>query len=178
MRPIDDHGTVDQGPRVVVGREAPEVEVGFLFGAGPHAGPAVLQFGPIPRPPTCIAGATLRVTISGGETSTPIAVYPGAPASLPGIDGETVPAWGTILDNRPRGVFEVDDRVAVADVTELVRTWVGGGPFPSRGLTVDPASPLVLVVQPEAAVSTETFGLHMIESGPSTAPTLAIASTC
>jgi hypothetical protein len=97
---------------------------------------------------------------------------------VPGTDGQTLPSSGTLLDNRPRGVFEEGRGASVADVTELVRTWVSGGPFPSRGLTIDPALPVVFVVQPEAAVSTQTFTLDMTEAGTSTAPTLTIATNC
>ena len=178
MRAIDDHGTVDHEGRRVAGLDAAEVEVGFVFAEGPHPGPAVLRFSPITSPATCIASASLRVTIAAGGTSTPIAVYPGDPTSVAGVEGEDMTSWQTLLDNRPRGVVETDGETSVADVTELVRTWAAGGPFPSRGLTVDPALPLVLVVQPEAAVSSQTFTLSMSEAGASAAPTLTITKTC
>lgn len=178
MRAIDDHGTVHHEGHRVVGRDAAEVEVGFVFAEGPRPGPAVLRFSPITSPATCIASASLRVTIAAGDTGTPIAVYPGDPTIVAGAEGEELPSWQTLLDNQPRGVFEMDGQTSVADVTELMRTWAAGGPFPSRGLTVDPALPLVLVVQPEAAVSSQTFRLSMSEAGASAAPTLTITETC
>ena len=178
MRATDDHGTVDHEGRRVAGLDAAEVEVGFVFADDPHPGPAVLQFSPITSPATCIASASLRVTIAAGGTSTPIAVYPGDPTNVAGTEGEDMTSWQTLLDNRPRGVFETDGETSVADVTELVRTWAAGGPFPARGLTVDPALPLVLVVQREAAVSSQTFTLSMSEAGASAAPALTITKTC
>ncbi len=178
LSPIDDHGTVDHEGRRIAGRDAAEVEVGFVFAEDPRPGPAVLRFPPIASPASCIASASLRVTIAAGGTSTPAAVYPGDPTLAAGADGEELPSWQTLLDNRPRGVFELDGETSVADVTELVRTWAAGGPFPSRGLTVDPALPVVLIVQPEAAVSSDTFRLSMSEAGAAAAPTLTITKTC
>lgn len=139
----------------------------------------MLLFEPIAPPVDCITGARLEVTLL--ETArTPVAVYPGDPGSVAASDGAEVPHWATLLDNRPRGTVDVDQATgtASADVTELVRTWADGGPFPSRGRTVDPTQPLVLVVQPEAAVSPTTFRVSMTESGTASAPALTIAAGC
>jgi len=100
--PIDDHGTVDHEGRRVAGRDAAEVDVGLLFAEDPRPGPAVLRFSPITSPSTCIASASLQVTIAVGDTSTPIAVYPGDPTIVAGADGEELPPWQTLLGNRPR----------------------------------------------------------------------------
>jgi len=71
-----------------------------------------------------------------------------------------------LLDNRPQGNTRIDGVTVTSNVTGLVRTWTAGGPFPSRGLTVDQAEPLALVVQPPVATSPETFRLAMTEAAP------------
>ena len=177
---IDDFGTVDRSPPRIVGRDAAAVDVGFSStpDGAVNAGPAVLRFAPVTLPASCtIADAKLHLTLTDDSWHWDIAVYPGNPAGLADEDRDGQ-LGGMLLDNRPRGVSEPDGATVALDATLLVRTWTKGGPFPSRGLTVDPAEPLALVVQPPDRTSPATFRLAMTEAGPAAAPTLVIVANC
>lgn len=136
--PVDDYGTVDEGNhREVAGPDAPVVDVGFLFGPDAHPGTAVLVFEPIAPPVECITGARLDVTLV--ETAlTPVAVYPGDPASVATSDGAVVPHWATLLDNRPRGTVDVDRRPGRGAPTSP--SWCGPGPRAGRSRRADARS--------------------------------------
>lgn len=165
--------------RVATGLAASSVTVGFLFESSEHPGPAVLRFTPDPGVVQCITRAQLRVHLTtDAPADEPVAVYPGDPEGLDLAEGDTVMGAATLVDNRPRGTLVFTDGVGQADVTELVTTWLRGGPFPSRNTTVDPTAPLTLVIQPEAATSSETFALFTSESDEAKRPTLVIQHTC
>jgi hypothetical protein len=125
--------------------------------------------------PACLRSASLALdvgTVTGGPAE--VGIYPGAATSL--VD-DRVPASGAddvaaILDSRPRGVAEVTAPGPQAvDVTELARTWSNGGPFPSIGRSIEPGTPLLLVLRPTTAapgIWTVTFR---------SPPTLTLRST-
>jgi hypothetical protein len=60
----------------------------------------------------------------------------------------------TLIDNRPRGTgtLTADGSWMHFDITGtgLYRTWARGGPFPSQGRGMEPRTPLVVDVRPEA----------------------------
>lgn len=176
-----DFGTVDVagGGRIAVDFDSPQLEVGLEFTRHDQAGPAVLHFPPLDIESGCVAEAILRVTLATeARPDVPLAAYPVRPGAIPAAEGGEIPSWGLLIDNRPRGVFEVQGDIGQADVTELVGTWLSGGPFPSEQRVVDPAEPLAVSVQPEAGTSRATTRLFASESGDLTAPALIVTEGC
>ena len=175
-----DFGTFDtsEGKRVAVGFADPELSVGFVFADSDRPGPAVLEFPPLDVHASCLARAVLHVTLVTERHDISLAAYPARPESIPQHEGEEIPSFALLLDSRPRGTFEVRGAVAQADVTELVKTWLGGGPFPSQQMTVEQGAPLAIVVQPPTASSPETMRLYTSESARETAPRLQVARSC
>lgn len=176
--PSQDFGTLSVGGRrQATGHRSPELELGFHFSDASHPGPAILRFA-IESSSRCVAHASLRVTFVRRPTGeVPLAVYPIEPASLPAAEGD-MPFEGALLDSRPRGVFEFAGRIGTADVTDLVRTWLAGGPFPSTGRRVAATSQLAIAVQPEAALSAATVRMFTAEAGPNLTPSLLLETTC
>lgn len=91
-----------------------------------------------------------------------LTAYPSAALSL--AAGRVPPNGNrptTLLDNRPSAPEQVlADGTRTFDVTELVSLWTDSEPFPSRGRTVPPATPIVIVVRPptqEAGTYSRTF---------------------
>jgi hypothetical protein len=114
---------------------------------------AVLVFPLVPKPAGCLQRVELRLRVLRGVGQrAELAVYPSALLALAkGRRPDLIP-WGSLLDNRPRGLADVplDVRWAEIDITDLYRTWAGGHEFPSRGRSVPKGTPLVVSVRPPA----------------------------
>lgn len=129
---------------------------------GKHLGPylpgttraAVAVFPPAPDA-SCIRAASLTwLVVEPPSGDLALRVYPSAALSL--ADGrvpeESSGTALTLLDNRP-----TDEQVVSGgsgsvsfDVTDLVRLWSQGGPFPSQGRQIAPHLPVVLQVRVRA----------------------------
>ncbi|MCU1487176.1 MAG: hypothetical protein JWN67_3922 [Actinomycetia bacterium] len=175
-RPDVDLGTADRrAGRMLVGVGATGVDVGFDFNQTDHPGPALLEFTALGVEADCLAKATLGIEVSPARvTPVPLAVYPVRPDAWPDGEQDGTPVGRQLLlDRRPRAIFHRVGRGMQADVTELVRTWLRGGPFPSRGATVELGTPLRLAIQPEAGSSSKTYRVAMSEQEGG-APTLTL----
>ena len=98
----------------------------------------------------CITDAALQMPPARVTGDPEIRVYPSAALSL--AEGKLPPDGErptTLIDNRPYGQTG-EDGSARYDVTDLVRLWTAGGPFPSLGKTVPERSPIVLLLRPPA----------------------------
>jgi len=107
---------------------------------------------------SCVEAATLLLQVTGGRhlEDAEIGVYPSDESNY--LSFARVPNaqldLSRLIDNRPRGyAFTVARGVLRIDITDLYRTWAAGGPFPSKGASVDPNDPMALVVRPPAADS-------------------------
>lgn len=139
-------GTVNvpSGGSIAVSPVDGHVTVGYS-GTNPP-GPAVVSFGALSVSSTCIVRAVLHVTLSAPPSTRPVATYPVDPRYGTLSSGESIEGWTLLLDNRPRDLA-FTGREGEADVTDLVKTFMKGGPFPSQGKSVPVGSPLVLSVQ-------------------------------
>jgi hypothetical protein len=176
LHPDSDLGTIDQrtGERVAVGTEAAQVEVGLHFAQEDHAGPALLEFSGLDVEGDCVVQATLDIHLEPAPTSTFVAAYPVRPGAWPEHVADHARLGRQILlDRRPRGLFTRVGSHLTADVTDLVQTWLRGGPFPSQGATVAAGTPLLLAIQPESATSPNIYRLAMSEASDA-APTLSV----
>lgn len=180
IAPVHDFGTEftsDSGRRVV-GVDARSLDVGFYYPAdGTTPAPAVFAFDGFAGEPECLDRASLTITLQldAGAAGVPLVVYAGR-AELAGLrTGDGVSEM--LLDNRPRGGFTFSGDTGTADVTELLRTWLGRA-FPSRGVRVGEGDPLVLVVQPPTATSQDFTKIRATEAGPGSAPTLRVHTRC
>jgi hypothetical protein len=81
-----------------------------------------------------------------------LAAYPSWLTSLATDRPTTRIGDETLIDNRPRGTGTLTaDRAWMRfEITDLYRTWARGGPFPSQGRAIEPGTPLVVDVRPEA----------------------------
>ena len=112
-----------------------------------------VAFEPLAAPGDCVQRAVLTLPPSQG-TGAPgeLRAYPSTALSL--AEGRVPPngagrtrCW-TI---GPSGLETVHaDGSRSYDVTELVRLWSDGSPFPSEGRSVPPGSPIVVLVRPPA----------------------------
>lgn len=108
---------------------------------------AVLAFAPLPVVGRCLLRAEVVLASRSNVTNGPVRLYPSAALSL--AAGRLPPASsggpGTLLDNRPAadGVAGPDGMQRF-DVTDLLRLWADGGPFPSSDRRVPLHSPVVL----------------------------------
>src|SRR3954447_22550014 len=83
-----------------------------------------------------------------------IAVYPSDEANY--LSSARVPAsnldLSRLIDNRPRGdLAYLQTGKLKIDVPALYRTWARGGPFPSQGRRLPPATPFAVLLRPPAA---------------------------
>lgn len=111
-----------------------------------------VAFEPLAAPGDCVQRAVLTLPTQATGVPGELRAYPSAALSLAG--GRVPPNGGrpnTLLDNRPSGLETVHpDGSRSYDVTELVRLWSDGAPFPSEGRSVPPGSPIVVLVRPPA----------------------------
>lgn len=127
---------------------------------------ALLAFAALPYSSDCVATATLTLVARGGEVG-PVRVYPSAARSA--ALGRLPEGPGALLDNKPSAdptPLALGDQVF--DVTDLVRLWATGGPFPSLGKTFEPGRPIVLNLRPPDL----TDGSYSVEYAP--APRLQV----
>jgi hypothetical protein len=115
----------------------------------------VLVFPLLRSRPGCVRRAELwlRVLRFDHPQAVPVvAAYPSLLASLATDRPVTRVTGDTLIDNRPRGTgtLTADGSWMHFDITGLYRTWVRGGPFPSQGRAMEPRTPLVVDVRPEA----------------------------
>jgi hypothetical protein len=115
----------------------------------------VLVFPLLRSRPGCVRRAELwlRVLRFDHPQAVPVlAAYPSLLASLATDRPVTRVAGDTLIDNRPRGTgtLTADGSWMHFDITGLYRIWVRGGPFPSQGRAMEPRTPLVVNVRPEA----------------------------
>ena len=166
-------GTADvpSGGSIAVSPVDGHVTVGYS--STTPAGPAVVSFGPLSVSSACIVRAVLRVTLSAPPSTRPVAAYPVDPRYGALGPGEWIEGWTLLLDNRPRGAFAFAGAEGEADVTDLVKTFVKGGPFPSQGKTVPAGSAMVLSVQPQDLMSPATFDLRT-----DVPPSLSVSRSC
>jgi hypothetical protein len=166
-------GTADvpSGGSIAVSPVDGRVTVGYC--SKTSAGPAVVSFGPLSVSSACIVRAVLHVTLSAPPLTRPVAAYPVDPRYGALGPGEWIEGWALLLDNRPRGDFAFTGAEGEADVTDLVKTFVKGGPFPSQGKSVPAGSPLVLSVQPRDLTSPATLDLRT-----DVPPSLSVSRSC
>ncbi len=132
---------------------------------------SALAFAPLVTTALCIDRA--RLVVEGadavGSSGEQLRVYPSAALSL--AEG-TVPPNGdaptALLDNRPVGTsIPVADGSLTYDVSELVRRWVVGGPFPSQERTLAVGTPFVLVLRvPDLSPGQLQVRLPVTDSSP------------
>ncbi len=161
---------------------AASAEVGFYWGPAPGdepAGPAIIEFQRPGMAPECVEHAFLEFSADGAFRGDAVAVYPADPEILATPGGGKVP-FEYLMDNRPRGVVRFDGLRGRADITDLYRTYLGKGVFPSRGRGfVQGSHPdLVVALQPENAGRPETFRLVTIGDGDRRGPLLRLWSAC
>jgi hypothetical protein len=133
---------------------APETELSTVSATTLDAGEGsavLLALGPPSVPGRCIVDARLRLHVeeSSGPVPTELAVYPSHVFdALRKEDGEPFGYSGSLLDVRPRGVYAgAGGEWTIWDVTEVVRRWVSGRPFPSQGKAVPERGPVVLALR-------------------------------
>lgn len=117
-------------------------------------------------PARCVVEARLRLFVeeSSGLFSTELAVYPSRVFdALEKEDGEDFGQSGSLLDVRPRGDYAGEASGWTDwDVTEIVKRWVAGHPFPSESLRVPERGPIVLAVRDVDLA--EPFGTGVVAS--------------
>lgn len=74
-----------------------------------------------------------HISLSAPPQTRPVAAYPVDPRYGTLAAGDWIEGWTLLLDNRPRADFAFAGSEGEADATELVTTFVKGGPFPSQG---------------------------------------------
>lgn len=116
-----------------------------------HGAAAVLA---VERPltePRCILAAQFRLylTQASGLAAKELALYPSHVFdALSKKDGDEFGYAGTALDIRPRATLQNSEPGwSEWDVTDVVKLWLRGGPFPSRGLNVPDQGPIVLTIR-------------------------------
>ena len=115
----------------------------------------VLVFPLLRPPPRCVRRVELwlRVLRFDHPQAVPVlTAYPSWLTSLATDRPTTRIGDETLIDNRPRGTGTLTaDRAWMRfEITDLYRTWARGGPFPSQGRAIEPGTPLVVDVRPEA----------------------------
>lgn len=170
-------GTTDlaAGGSVAVAPARGRVAVGYGDGSSTtdHPGVAVVNFGPLPGPASCIAHVALDVSLSSPPRTPSVAVYPVDPRYHALAAGDVIDGWALLLDNRPRGVVTFDGRNGQADVTDLAKAFVAGSTR-SNGRYVKGGSEIVVSVQPENMTSTATF--ELLATDP--VPRLTVTRSC
>lgn len=100
----------------------------------------------------CVQEAVLVMRPSETTGVGELRAYPAAALSL--AEGRVPPNGdraSALIDNRPFGAeIILADGSHSYDVTELVRRYAAGADFPSRGRSVPPGSPIVMVLRPPA----------------------------
>lgn len=114
-------------------------------------------------PARCIVGAQLRTYVTKvPDIPDELALYPSHVFNAASKrDGDEFGYSGSVLDVRPRSTLdEVRRGWNSWDVTDIVKTWLRGGPFPSRALRVPKSGPIVFAfrdVDGAEPFSTATF---------------------
>lgn len=132
----------------------PDTELTTVRSPRLRAGKGSVAFFAVARPRVpvrCIAQVRLGLSVeewtdSAGEE---LAVYPSQVVNaLRKRNGDSYGYSGSLLDVRPRATFVGHvEGWAEWDVTAIVKRWVGGGVFPSRGLRVPRKAPVVLALR-------------------------------
>jgi hypothetical protein len=115
----------------------------------------LLVFPLLRSPPRCVRAVELWLRVLRFDhPQAVLAAYPSLLVSLATDRPATRIGDETLIDNRPRGTgtLTADGAWMHFDLTGLYRTWARGGPFPSQGRGVEPGTPLVVDVRPEAFV--------------------------
>ena len=110
----------------------------------------VLAFAPLTTSGRCLLRAELVLGVRSGAYDGVVRLYPSAALSL--ASGRLPPASSggpeTLLDNQPSADGNNDTNgMQHFDVTDLLRLWADGGPFPSTGRSVPLHSPVVLTLR-------------------------------
>ena len=99
----------------------------------------------------CVVAAQLRLYLPEASelVASEIAIYPSHVFNAASKrDGERFGYAGTALDSRPRSVLdEVGTGWTGWDVTDIVKLWLRGGPFPSQGGQVPKRGPIVFAIR-------------------------------
>jgi hypothetical protein len=115
----------------------------------------LLVFPLLRSPPRCVRAVELWLRVLRFDhPQAVLAAYPSLLVSLATDRPATRIGDETLIDNRPRGTgtLTADGAWMHFDITGLYRTWARGGPFPSQGRTIEPGTPLVVDLRPEAFV--------------------------
>ena len=114
----------------------------------------LLVFPLLRTPPRCVRQAELWLRVLRFDQQfryqdPQLGAYPSKLVSLASARPVTRAGFETLLDNRPTGDgVRTQDRDRLHfDITELYRTWAGGGPFPSELRTIRKGTPLVVDVR-------------------------------
>jgi len=160
---------------------APFAEVGFFWSpsGAAAAGPAIVEFQRPTISPDCVERVVLEFSVEAAFAEQTVAVYPADPRVMATPVGAYLPDE-YLIDNRPRGVVTFQGLRASSDITELYRTYLGTGYFPSKGrrLPSNPPPNLVLAVQPQAATQPRTFRLVTPGTGDINSSLLRLSSRC
>jgi hypothetical protein len=116
----------------------------------------LLVFPLLRSPPRCVRTVELWLRVLRFDhPQAVLAAYPSLLVSLATDRPATRIGDETPIDNRPRGTgtLTADGAWMHFDITGLYRTWARGGPFPSQGRGIEPGTPLVVDVRPEALSS-------------------------
>lgn len=97
----------------------------------------------------CLVAAQLRLYITHATEAAAdgLAIYPSHVFDATSKrNGDAFGYAGTLLDIRPRAVADelVEGGWSHWDITDIVRLWLKGGPFPSQGAPVPGTGPVVL----------------------------------
>lgn len=127
--------------------------------------------------PGCIADVRLRLFLEewSDVAADELAVYPSHVFDARRkADGDSFGYSGSLLDVRPRATFEgVAEGWGEWDVTRIVKPWIGGWTFPSRGHRAPARGPVVLALRD--AELAEPFATATIASLESARPPRAFA---
>ena len=129
---------------------------------------AVLAFAPLGVDGRCLFRAEVVLAARSDMTSGAVRLYPSAALSLAAhrLPPPSSGGPGTLLDNQPaaNGVAGPDG-LQRFNVTDLLRLWTDGGPFPSVGRRVPLHSPVVLSLRvPDLADG--VYGVTYASSAP------------